>query len=362
MSGQNQIRHVRTMFREGGRTCRTYPEDSDHVGVGELVGALEGEEDVGEIGGGGGGVGAGAGEGAVLVDDAADEAVDAWDESGAPGACPLQVESGEPGEMVGPVELAEEVVSFVHKALELRRLLAAGQQLVPPPEHRPHHVVQRRALQEPPRRRRRAAALRRQGGHHLARDGGALGGGGDDLARGEEVVGGDAAEGAPVGAVRGEADGAVEEEPVRRLLHGAVGEGRAGEKLPRHVRVGGDHDAGLAEGERHQPAPVGLAGGGRGELAVREAGHEAHAAEHREPAGTRDGGGAASNNAQAGLPGPPVPPPRGPAGGGPVEERREEEGGGEDRGEAEKAVRVAAFGGQGEVQQPPAVVGRWRHG
>uniref|UniRef100_A0A0A9DMR5 CYP78A53 n=1 Tax=Arundo donax TaxID=35708 RepID=A0A0A9DMR5_ARUDO len=87
------------------------PENGDHVGVGELVAALEGEQDVGEVNDG---VAAEAEPGTVLVDDAAHEAVHPRDEGRAPGPGPLQVEAGEPREVVGPVELPEEVVPFVH--------------------------------------------------------------------------------------------------------------------------------------------------------------------------------------------------------------------------------------------------------
>ena len=352
-----------------GATCDvcTYPEDGDHVGVGELVVALEGEQDVGEVHDGGGVIAAEAVAEArtVLDDDVANEAVHPRDERGASGPGPLQVEAGEPREVVGPVELAEEVVAFVHQGLELRGLLAVRrQQVVPAAEHRPHDVVQRRALQEPARHDDGGGGRGRghgHGVHHLARDDGALRGGGRDLARREEVRGRDAAERAPVGAVRGEADGAVEEEPVRGLLDGAVGEGGAGEQLPRDVGVGGDHHTGLAQRERHEPAPAGLRLGRRRELAVRQAGHERHAAEHGQPPGPRYGGGADDAQA-AGPPRPPVPPPGGAARGRPVQERRDDAGHDEDRREAEQAVRVAAFGGQGEVQQPAAVLGRRRHG
>jgi hypothetical protein len=204
---------------------------------------------------------------------------------------------------------------------------------------------------------------RGHGVHHLARDDRALRGGGRDLARREEVRRRHAAERAPVGAVRGEADGAVEEEPVRGLLDGAVGEGGAAEQLPRDVRVAGDHRPGLAEGERHQTPPAAALTAGRGrrrELAVRQAGHQPHAADHRQAPGSWDGG---ADDAQPASPGPPVPPPGGAARARPVQERRYDAGADEDRRQAEQAARVAAFGGQGEVQQPAAVLGRrCRHG
>jgi hypothetical protein len=54
-----------------------------------------------------------------------------------------------------------------------------------------------------------------------------------------------------------------------------------------------------------------------------------------------------------------VPAPGGAARGSPVQERRHGEGDDEDSGEAEQAVRIAAFGRKGEVQEPAAaVVGR----
>ena len=83
-----------------------HPEDGDHVRVGEPVVGRQREEHVGEVHDGGW-RGAEVVPGAVLVDDAADEAVHERDEAVAPGPGALQVEAREPGEVVGPVELAQ---------------------------------------------------------------------------------------------------------------------------------------------------------------------------------------------------------------------------------------------------------------
>nr|CAB3457671.1 unnamed protein product [Digitaria exilis] len=186
-----------TISCKRSRVVRNGKQDGDHVGVGEPVVAFEGEEDVGEVADGGWSGGAEVAVpagGAVLVDDGADEAIDAGDEAVA--ACPgaLQVEAGEPGEVVGPVELSQQVVAFVDEGPQLAGLGAllgrVQLQVVPPPEHRPHDVVQGPSPEH-------AADLdvAATGGHavpdgggHLARDHGALRGGGGDLPRREEYV------------------------------------------------------------------------------------------------------------------------------------------------------------------------------
>jgi len=289
--------------------------------------------------------------GAVRVDDAADEAVHERDEAVAPGPGALQVEAREPGEVVGPVELAQQVVAFVHEAPQLPRLGAllgrVQLQVVPPAEHRPHHVVQGPAAQdaadlEAGRGRRRRRQLLLHGGDHLARDDGALRGGGGDLPRGEEVRGRHAAERAPVGAVGREADGAVEQEPVRGLLDGTVRERRAVEDLPRHVRVRGHHHPRAAEGERHQ-APGAEAVRRRRQLAVRQARHEPHAPDHGQAPRPRNGG----RRDPPRLRRPPPPSPRRTSREAPVEEASDDEGHGADRQETGQAVRLVAAGAFG---------------
>ncbi|BAT09074.1 Os09g0528500, partial [Oryza sativa Japonica Group] len=312
----------------------------------------------------------------MLVDDAGDEAVDAGDEAGAAGAGALQVEAGEPWEVVGPVELAEQVVAFVDEGPQLPDLVAllAGVQLqlVPPAEHRPHHVVERRAAQDAADLDGGAGGgiaapaplLQLDGADHLARDDRALGRGRRDLPRGEEVRGRHPPQRAPVRAVGREPDGAVEQQPVRGLLHGAVGERRAVQDLPRHVRVRRHDHPRLPERQRHQPPrPRRLRR--RGELPVRQPGHEPHAADHRQPPQPRNSRHTARRPPTP-PPRPPPPPPRRPSGEGPVQQTCNQTSDGANHDEPKKPVRLAvaiagAFSRQGEVEQPAASVLRSRH-
>ena len=278
-----------------------YPEDGDHVVVAELLVAVEGEEHVDEVSivveVEGGGVLAAA---PVLVDDATDEGLDARNERGAAaGDVAGVVQVGEPGEVVGPVEGAEELEPLAHHALELLGLRGAGGgagcDVVSRAEDAAHDVVESGGLEV------------------RAEDDGARGGllGGDgaehglrvalasrlvrgDAARGEEVRGRDAAEAAPVLAVGREPDGAREHELPRRPLHGAVGEGRVREHLTRRGRARRHDRRRVPDGERHEllgPGP--RRAGHRGEGTVRQtAGEREDAAEHGETPGTHDRSGA----------------------------------------------------------------------
>ncbi|BAT10752.1 Os10g0403200, partial [Oryza sativa Japonica Group] len=316
------LRHQRRRVRP---TKYHLPEDGDHVVLGEVLVGLEGEEDVDEVGivgGGGGGVAAEA----VVADDAADERLDAGDERGAAaGDVVGVVEVGEPWEVVGPVERAEELEPLAHHALELLGLVGGGAggggDVVAPAEHAAHDVVERGGLEV--------------GAEHDGAGGGLLGGHGGqhrrgvglaprlvrgDAARGEEVGGGDAAEEAPVLAAGGEPDGAREQQLPRRALQRAVGERRVREHLPRRRRARRHHRRRLPDGERHElPRPWRRrVARHRVERAVREApGEREDAAEHGEPPGPLDGRRAEAAAAVR---------PRRPAGGrGPGEHR----GGGE---------------------------------
>uniref|UniRef100_A0A0E0EXJ1 Uncharacterized protein n=1 Tax=Oryza meridionalis TaxID=40149 RepID=A0A0E0EXJ1_9ORYZ len=123
--------------------CRTATMSSS-----VLVG-LEGEEDVDEVGIVGGGSGGGVAAEAVVADDTADERLDAGDERGAAaGDVVGVVEVGEPWEVVGPVERAEELEPLAHHALELLGLAGGGGgDVVAPAEHAAHNVVERGSLE-----------------------------------------------------------------------------------------------------------------------------------------------------------------------------------------------------------------------
>jgi hypothetical protein len=116
----------------------------------------------------------------------------------------------------------------------------------------------------------------------------------------------DAPERAPVRPVLGEPDGAVEHEPVRRVVQRAVRERRVVEDLLGHVRVGRDDRAHRAEGQRHEPLGTRPTRRLVGQRAVRQPGHEAEAANDGETFRPRD-----RRRSRAQLPScPPVLAPR----------------------------------------------------
>ncbi|WVZ57284.1 hypothetical protein U9M48_007689 [Paspalum notatum var. saurae] len=234
-------------------------ENSDHVGVRQLLLALQTQQDVDEVSGGrrlatiGGG---GAPLLPVLFDDPCHEHVHSGHQAPAPPPDALRVQPLEQRQVVGPVEHAEQVVAFLHHLLQLHALGAGG--VVARAEDGGHDVVQGGRVEHAPHGDLAAAAAERGDllQHSLA-DGGAARGRRGDAARAEKVGGADAAQRAPVVAGGGEAHGAVEQELPRRVLDGAVCEGGAGQQLPRRVRPAGHDEAREADGEGRQRGAAG---------------------------------------------------------------------------------------------------------
>lgn len=130
--------------------------------------------------------------------------------------------------------------------------------------------------------------------------------------------GSDSPEEAPVGPVRGEADGSAEHEALGRLLDGAVGEGRRGQDLASRAGVRGDDGGGRAEGESHELGGVTASSHGSQRAVSQAAGESEEAAEDGEAARPGDRDGALFVAA--------VFPCCAPDGEGPGEEREAEEG------------------------------------
>jgi hypothetical protein len=262
----------------------SYPKHSGDVGVSEPLALLQGEQDVNKVTR----LSSGDRLATVLLDDAVHEAGHPRHELGAPRTHPLRVERGEPREVVAPVLLAQELVPFVHHLEQLLHLLLPGRRrcarhVVLLAEHEPHDVVERRAPEEAAHldgARAGGAAQRRDDPLTDAR---AVRREGLDLPGAEQVPRRDAPERAPVRAVLGEANGAVEHEAVGGVVERTVGERRAVEDLLGHVRVGRDDGADGAERHRHEPLGPRPARRLVGQRAVRQAGHEAEAADDREP-------------------------------------------------------------------------------
>lgn len=125
----------------------------------------------------------------------------------------MNVEASKKWKMIRPVVHSEKVVTFLHHAKQFFDLLVLRAELILLPEHELHHVAQHGPPQNSANLHVSIGAFLK-GGCHLVGDVGAVRSGGIDLLRGEEVGGGDPAEGSPVGAMGGEPDGSVEQEAV----------------------------------------------------------------------------------------------------------------------------------------------------
>ncbi|GJN30214.1 hypothetical protein PR202_gb18503 [Eleusine coracana subsp. coracana] len=263
----------------------SYPKHSGDVCVGEPLALLQGQQDVNEV--------TRLSDdrllvGTVLPDDAVHEPVDPRHELRAPRTHALRVERRQPGEVVAPVLLTEELVPFLHHLQQLPHLLLLlpRRHVVLLAEHEPHDVVERRPAKQPAHPDDAGAATQR--GDDALPDARAVRREGVDLPRAEQVGRGDAPERAPVRPVLREPDGAVEHEPVRRVVRRPVSERRVVEDRLGHVGVGRDHRADRAQRQRHQPLGARPARRLVGQRAVRQPGHEAQAADHGEPFGPRD--------------------------------------------------------------------------
>jgi hypothetical protein len=185
----------------------------------------------------------------VIFDDAADEGLDARDERGAAAGDVVRVvEVREPGEVVGPVERAEEVEPLAHHPLELLRLAGAAGDVEAPAEDAAHDVVERGVLEVASQHDAPLAGLLPvDGADHGVGVGSASRLVRGHAARREEVGRSDAAEAAPVLAGGREPDGAREHELPRRPLHGAVRERRVRQHLARPARARRHHRWGVAD-------------------------------------------------------------------------------------------------------------------
>lgn len=100
------------------------------------------------------------------------------------------------------------------------------------------------------------------------------------------MSGSDAAESAPVDAVRSEADGSVEHEAVSGFFDRTVSKSRMVEDLPGDIMVGRDDDTSVAKAESHEPVCMhGLRYVSK--VAVSKGMHEVDAANYRETFRTR---------------------------------------------------------------------------
>jgi hypothetical protein len=232
----------------------SYPEDSDHVGVRQLLLALQSQQDVDEVSGGRLDTGGLFLLPPVLFDDPRHEHAHSAHQAPAPPPDALQVQPPEQRQVVAPVEQAEQVVPFLHHLLQLRALRAGG--VVARAEHGDHDVVEGGRVEHAPHDDLAAGRGGEVPQHALA-DGDTTRGRRGHAARAEEVRGADAPQRAPVVAGGGEAHGAVEEEPPRRVLDGAVGEGGAGQELPHRVRLAGHDKARETYGEGRQRGAAG---------------------------------------------------------------------------------------------------------